>query len=1581
MRRHLESFHPSVREWFTSSFTAPTAAQAKGWGPIVAGKSTLLLAPTGSGKTLAAFLTAIDRLMFAEEPPREERCKVLYISPLKALAVDVERNLRAPLAGIAAVAARQQIAHRELSIATRTGDTPQRERTKIRRTPPDILITTPESLFLMLTSEARQVLASVDTVIIDEIHSLVATKRGAHLFVSLERLEALRQSTFPERSRREDFGKAASAPLSDREDLCSDKPPLQRIGLSATQRPLEEIARLLGGGKVLLPEASWQPRPVEIVDAGSKKQLDLRIEVPVEDMAKLGEVSQIPSGPASGPGTRHSIWPAMHPRLVELIREHRSTMIFVNSRRLAERMANALNDCAEEEIALAHHGSIAREKRSEIEDRLKRGTLPAIVATSSLELGIDMGAVDLVIQIEAPPSVASGMQRIGRAGHQVGGTSRGVIFPKFRGDLLSCAAAAARMEAGQVEETFYGRNPLDVLAQQMVAVAAMDSIAVDDLFCLMRRAAPFADLPRSSFEGVLDMLSGRYPSDEFAELKPRLTWDRIGGVVRARQSAKRVAVINGGTIPDRGLYGVFLESGDEKTSKRVGELDEEMVFESRPGEIFLLGASSWRIEQITHDRVIVSPAPGQPGKMPFWHGDSLGRPLEFGRAIGELSRTLLTQKPPAALQRLQEKHALTANAAANLMAYLREQQEATGEVPSDKVLIIERYIDEIGDWRVCLLSPFGAPVHAPWTMAINARLQAANEDAEIDTMWTDDGIVFRLPESDAPPDIAEFLPDPDEVEDLVVRQLGQTSLFASHFRENAARALLLPRRHPGRRSPLWAQRKRAADLLNVAARYGTFPILLETYRECLREVFDLPALIEILRQIKSRQIRVVTVDSKMPSPFAATLLYSYVANFIYDGDAPLAERRAQALSVDQAQLRELLGDAQLRELLDADAITSVELQLQRLEGGYPPKHADGLHDLLLSLGDLRRDEIAARAGADAPIDDWLKVLLEERRAVPVMIAGEERWIAAEDAGRLRDALGVPPPLGLPQAFLENAPQALTDIISRYARTHGPFAAESAAARFGLGIAVVSGELEKMAARDRVLEGEFTPGKRGREWCDPDVLRLIKRRSLAKLRREVEPVEQAAYGRFLVEWQNVASRRSGLEALLSVIEQLQGVPIPASVLENEILPARVENYHPSDLDALCAAGEIIWRGLEPLGPNDGRIALYLTDRYPLLAPKSTFDNDAKTDNDARIDNVGTWPAMSAKSTFDDNVNANDVGTWRAMSGAEAASQSQSRTWQATSLQMDGNEDSLEDQIRAILQQRGAQFFSDLAAQTGAFPADVLAALWNLVWRGEVTNDTIAPLRSYLRAGSAERSKFKSTRRGTFRSRRLALPGSEGRWSLLPAINQSQPSETERRTALVMQLLERYGVLTREVAQVENVPGGFSAIYEVLKAMEENGKIRRGYFVAGRGATQFALPGADDRLRALRDAPSQARTLILAATDPANPFGASLPWPEREGAKAGRSAGAQVILHNGKLAAWIGRTERSLLTFLPENEPERSECAEAITRALAELVDEGHRRAVLISKIDGKAPAESALAPFLKTAGFALGSKGFLKRLSV
>jgi ATP-dependent Lhr-like helicase len=1512
----LAELHEPVRAWFRASFGEPTAAQSKGWPPILEGRSTLLLAPTGSGKTLAAFLAAIDRLMFSPEPQKKERCRVLYISPLKALGADVERNLRAPIAGIEAAATKAGVPHRVPAVAVRSGDTSASERAKIGRAPPDILITTPESLYLLLTSAAREILSTVETVIVDEIHSLVSTKRGAHLSLSLERLEALRT----DRSR-----------------------PLQRIGLSATQRPLEEIAKMLGGGETGPGgQGAFRPRPVEIVNAGSKKAWELVVEVPVEDMAKLGEIVELPSGPAAAGPKRRSIWPSIHPRLVELIRAHRSTMIFANSRRLAERLAAALNEVAGEEIALAHHGSVARDRRQDIEERLKRGELPAIIATSSLELGIDIGAVDLVVQIEAPPSVASGIQRIGRAGHSVGAVSRGVIFPKYRGDLLACAAATERMIRGEVEETLYLRNPLDVLAQQIVAIVAMDPIDVDELYGLVRRSACFGELARGSFEGVLDMLSGRYPSDEFAELRPRITWDRTGGKLRARETARRIAVINGGTIPDRGLYGVYLASSEEgRGSRRVGELDEEMVFESRPGDVFLLGASSWRIEEITHDRVLVTPAPGQPGKMPFWHGDRPGRPAELGRAIGALARTLSAAPRDQAVKKLRQEHGLDERAASNLMAYLTEQAEATGEVPSDKTIIVERYIDEIGTFCVCILSPFGARVHAPWSQAVLARLQT-DSDRNVEAIWSDDGMVFRLPESEEPPDASLFLPAADEVEELIVRSLGRTSLFAARFRENAARALLLPRRRPGQRSPLWAQRKRAADLLAVAARYGSFPIVLETYRECLRDVFDLPALVDLLRQITARRIRVRTVDSRTPSPFASSLLFSYVANFIYDGDTPLAERRAQALSVDPAQLRELLGEAELRELLDPDAIADTERSLQRLDGKRPATSADALHDLLLSIGDLTREEIRARSDPGAAAEGWIDALVRERRAVDVPIGGERRIAAAEDAGRLRDALGVVPPRGLPTALLEPVADPLGDLVSRYARTHGPFLAESAAARLGLGVSPVRDTLLRLAALDRVLEGEFLRGGRSREWCDAEVLRTLKRRSLARLRREVEPVEQAALARFLLEWQGIRRPRSGVDALLTTIEQLEGMPLPASVLETEVLPSRIDRFRPADLDLVCAAGEIVWAGIEPLGPSDGRIALYLTDRLALLAP----------------------PARKA-------------------------------------------EGELAGRIRSLLAGRGALFFSDMLAATGAFSADLLAALWDLVWAGEVTNDTLAPLRSFLRGGASDAPSKRAMVRGhAFRSRRIGgPPGSEGRWSLLPHVREPSagPSETERRTALARALLERYGVVTREAVHAEGIVGGFSAVYDVLKAMEEAGRVRRGYFVAGLGATQFAAPGAEDRLRSMRDRSESAHVAVLAATDPANPYGAALPWPEREGprgaaegetraseggalegakrpvgARPGRAAGAHVVLRDGELVGYLGRAERSLLTFLPAEEPERGHAAEGLAAGLSSLIDLGRRRSLLIAQVDGEPTEKSPLAPYLASAGFTPMSRGFFKR---
>jgi ATP-dependent Lhr-like helicase len=1482
----LEPFHPSVREWFEASFAAPTKAQELGWPAIAAGDWTLIFAPTGSGKTLTAFLWALDRLMFTPRPPKDRRCRVVYLSPLKALAVDVERNLRAPLAGIANVAQARGDAFTIPEIAIRTGDTPQVERARFGREPADILITTPESLYLMMTSNAREVLRGVETIIIDEIHALVPNKRGAHMALSLERLT-----------------------------MNCEKPP-QRIGLSATQRPLEEVARFLGGASASEsvartrrkePEAAEPQlhdefserakvefRPVTIVNTGEKKKLNLRVEVPVEDMARAAESFELASGPAAAGPKSPSIWPAIHPRLLELIRSHTSTLIFVNSRRLAERLAGAINELAGETLVYAHHGSIARAQRIEIEDSLKSGRMPALVATSSLELGIDMGAIDLVIQIEAPPSIASGMQRIGRASHQVGAASSGIIFPKFRGDLIASAAVAEAMHEAAIEPTRYPRNPLDVLAQQIVAMVAMDSWSVDDLFAVVRSAAPFAELSRTTFEGVLDMLSGLYPSDEFAELRPRLTWDRVANTLTSRQGSKRIAITSGGTIPDRGLYGVFLAGTEKNQSARVGELDEEMVFEASPGETFVLGASTWRIEEITHDKVIVTPAPGQPGKMPFWKADAAERTVPFGEAIGKLVREIRESKRADAIRRLTTRHDLDKLAAENFLQYLADQEEATGLVPDDRTIVIERVTDELGDWRVCVLTPFGGRIHAPWAMAVTAKVR--NELAiDVESMWSDDGFIIRFPETDQPPSSELVIPDPDEVEQLLLRQLGASSMFAAKFREAAARALLLPRTRIKGRTPLWQQRKRAYDLLQVASRFGSFPIILEAYRETLRDVFDVPALVELTKKIRQRTVRVHVADTLKPSPFAASVLFRYVANFLYDGDAPLAERRAQALSIDQSQLRELLGEPELRELLDPEALAQTEIELQHLDDRHKAKNADAIHDLLLRLGDLSREEIAARFAGDPTSE--LHELVKQRRVLEVTVAREKRLVAIEDAARYRDALGTPIPHGVADRYLEPVADPVGDLVLRFARTHGPFTPADVAARYGLGTAVVHHALDRFVERGRVIEGEFRPGGTQREWCESEVLRTIRRRSLAKLRKEAEPVDQPVLARLFTSWQGVTRKRRGLDALLEVVETLQGFPMAASIFESEILAARIEDYRPSDLDTLSAAGEIVWTGVEPLGERDGRIALYLTDHLPLLR----------------------------------------------------------RPGEET-----------ESPILDYLRTHGASFFAQLQSAVGGFPAEMIDALWDLVWKGAVTNDTFHALRAFTRP--------KSPRSSGFRSRRVAPASTQGRWSLVPP---PSGTETQRANALAVQLLARYGVVTREAPALESIAGGFGAVYPILRAMEDAGRIRRGYFVAGLGATQFASGGAIDLLRSLREEPEGVETRILAATDPANPYGAIVKWPESSWTLS-RSVGAEVILVNGAMACYISRGEKQFYLFLPEDEPARSTTAREIARALASLVHERGRRALLIAEVNDEPVARSPLAPFLVEEGFVPTAMGYQMR---
>ena len=1517
----LPQFGPATRAWFRAAFAEPTPAQVGAWRAISAGRHALVVAPTGSGKTLAAFLWSLDRL--AATPPADpaRRCRVLYVSPLKALAVDVERNLRAPLAGIRQAAARLGHTPPDIRVGMRTGDTPADERRAFTRTPPDILITTPESLYLLLTSQAREALRGIETVIVDEVHAICATKRGAHLALSLERLDALLER------------------------------PAQRIGLSATVRPTDETARFLGG-----------TAPVEVVQPPSAKTIEVEVQVPVEDMTALGEAN---ADDDDAP-RQASIWPAVEERVLDLIEAHRSTIVFTNSRRGAERLCARINELAAARagaeapapartpaemmaqagtaggappvVARAHHGSVSREERKHIEEALKSGRLPAVVATSSLELGIDMGAVDLVVQIEAPPSVAAGLQRVGRAGHQVGAVSRGVVFPKHRGDLVSCAVVAERMVQGAIEELRYPRNPLDVLAQQIVAMVAMEPWRVDDVATLVRRSAVFAELPDSALFAVLDMLAGRYPSTAFAELRPRVVWDRAEGMLTARRGAQRLAVTSGGTIPDRGLFGVFL-AGAEKAA-RVGELDEEMVYESRVGDVFLLGSTSWRIEDITPDRVLVSPAPGAAAKMPFWKGDAPGRPVELGRAIGARLRSLTKGGDDKAREHLRAG-GLDEWASDNLLTYLREQREATRHLPDDRTVVVERFRDELGDWRLTVHCVLGARVNAPWALAIARRL-TERYGVEGHVMPSDDGIVVRLPDvadgwsphgqaapvgadhtnqagwtsTDAPvgADLVAF--DPDEIAAIVEETVGTSAMFAARFRECAARALLLPRRDPRRRQPLWQQRQRSAQLLEVAREYADFPITLEAARECLQDVFDVPGLVGVMREIASRKLRVVEVETTRPSPFARSLLFGYVGAFLYEGDAPLAERRAAALALDPTLLSELLGRVELRELLDPDVLAETERSLQWLGHQRTPRDAEDVAEMLRVLGDLSNAELVARGASP----DWATELSAQRRAIAVRIAGEERWIAVEDAARMRDALGVALPVGLPLAYLEPVADPLGDLIARYARTHAPFTAATCAARFGLGVFVVEHTVRRLPS---VVSGEFSPGGAGTEWCDTEVLRLLRRRSLAALRREIEPVPPRGLARFLPQWHHIGSSRArGPEAVAAAIEQLQGVPMPASALERLILPARVDDYAPSYIDELCASGDLVWSGTGAIGEHDGWVALAFTDSAPLLLPPPT--------------------------------------------------------------EIDGP---LHQAVLDALEGGQALFFRSLAERVGATEADLVGVVWDLVWAGWVSNDTLAPLRARLSGGGAHRSRpspprSRYRRAGVARSRtslavaRSGPPVAAGRWYRL-ADRDLDP--TRRTAATAEALLERHGVLTRGAVMAENLPGAFAGVYPVLAAMEERGVARRGYFVEGLGAAQFALPGAVDRLRGITEGRD---VVVLAATDPANPYGAALPWPERvvdagdgerAGHRAGRKAGALVVTVDGELALYVERGGRTLLSYV-----EGAETLALAAKALADAVHAGALGALSVERADGESIHTSPLRDALSAAGFRTTPRGLRLR---
>ena len=1477
-------FTPATRSWLAGRFASPTPIQQRGWPILASGRHALLIAPTGSGKTLAAFLTAIDRLgRLPAGAPRGVR--VLYVSPLKALVADIERNLRAPIAGIAAEyetpanrRATPTSHFRSPRVAIRTGDSSPRERRLQSRDPAEILVTTPESLYLILGSKARETLATVETIIVDEIHALAGTKRGVHLALSLERV-----------ARR-----------------CTAGDP-QRIGLSATARPSASIAGFLGGD-----------RAVEVVDASAKPAIELSICVPVPDMTRPEVQPGVGAVEGAAPAT--SLWPAIHPEILARIRAHRSTIVFTNSRALCERLAEALNDLAGEPLVRAHHGSLSQGKRREIEAALAAGDLQGIVATSSLELGIDMAAVELVMLVESPGAVSRGLQRIGRAGHAVGETSLGVMFPKHRGDLLEAAVVALGMRAGEVESISVPKNALDVLAQQIVAIVAEGPIAVDELAALVARTSCYATLDRSLLHAVLDMLAGRYPSTDFAELRPRLHWDREGGTLEIREGAGRIAILSGGTIPDRGQYAVHIAPD----GPRIGELDEEMVHETKPGDVITLGASSWRALEITRDRVLVAPAPGEAGRLPFWRGDGPARPIELGRALGRFVRECSQQAEPADWLRAQGQ--LDEHAVRNLVDYLAAQRAATGVVPNDREIVIERFRDELGDWRIAILSPFGARLHAPWALAIAQRLVAWGiEDAH--PLWTDDGILFRFVDSDEPPPRELFLPDPESIEELVCARLEDSPLFAAQFRENAARALLLPRRRAGARTPLWSQRLRAQNLHAVARRFPDFPIMLETYRSCLQDSFDLPSLIELLRGIEAKEVLVRDVETPAASPFARSLVFSYTASFLYQPDMPAAERRSHALSLDRSMLRELLGGTALRSLLDVRALDEVEHTLQGLLPEQRARHADALHDRLRQLGDLNDAELAVRF-AVAGADDYpgaRGALIAAKRILAVEVAREPRWIAVEDAAIYRDALGVALPAGLPATLLDPPQSPLEQLAMRYARTHGPFTTAAMAARFGLRGEGLEALLESLARRGRLLAGEFDPRRAGREWCEPDVLRRLKRNTLARLREEIQPASGEAFARFLLDWHGIAAPRRGAARLEEVIDQLEGLSLSFAELERFVLPVRVADFEPGMLDQAGSQGRVVWVGAGALGERDGRVALYRRERLP--------------------SSVTNPPSISPSTTIPTST------TTTTPTSSPAALR-----------------------IRDELAKRGASFFAELVSACVGIPSkDLEHGLWELVWQGLVSNDTFAPLRARRRPPAS-------------RGRRASRPGrhappsaTSGRWSLVsPRETSLAPdtrSATERLHQRALVLLARHGIVSRESLDGAAEPGGFSAIYPVLREMEELGLVRRGHFCEGASSAQFALPGVVDRLRAFRARPASPQAVLLSSLDPAQPFGAQLPWPSTPAGRPRRAVGTAVVLVDGAPVLFVERAGRRLLSFATsERESGEGRLLAAIHALVAGMGRLGVKR-IAVEQVDGEPARHAPFAALFLQAGFREDYRGY------
>ena len=1589
----LRRFKPQIQHWFCDVFAAPTPVQTAAWQAISAGENALVVAPTGSGKTLAAFLWALNSLVDApgqttlpvgnptvnnlalqqttpiaksqtlpvgklqhdsmETVSASSGVKVLYISPLKALGVDVEHNLRAPLLGINRTAERLGLDYSNISVGVRSGDTITAERAAQIRKPPDILITTPESAYLLLTSKAATILHTVETVIIDEIHAMAGTKRGVHLAVTLERLAEL----------------AAK--------------PIQRIGLSATVRPLETVAAFLGGD-----------RPVEIINPPAEKNWELEVIVPVADMSDLptpelgstigditiddplGLTTPLTENPAEPtpnpytntdqpPTTTGSIWPHIENNLFDQIMAHRSTLIFVNSRRSAERLTAKINELyatthapdtiAEKGarppaqvmmptdeiatppqiIARAHHGSVSKDERKLTETMLKEGNLKAVVATSSLELGIDMGAVDLVIQVESPPSVASGLQRVGRAGHIVGAVSKGTFYPKHRADLLQTAVTVNQMRAGLIEQVHIPVNALDVLLQQTIAAVAVRDWDIDHWYATVTRAYPYKNLPREVFNAVIDLASGAYPSTDFAELRPRIIYDRITGKLSARPGAQRVAVTSGGTIPDRGMFGVYLVGG-EQGARRVGELDEEMVYESRVGDVFTLGASSWRIEEISRDQVLVSPAPGLTGRLPFWLGDQVGRPAELGMAIGQFRRAVTANPTVVA-----EVEKLDSYAQDNLVKFVLEQQEATGIVPDEKTLLLERFKDEVGDWRVVLHTPYGRGVNAAWALAVGARI-TAETGIDAQAVSSDDGIVLRLPEADTEPSAALFVIDPDEIEAIVTEQVGNSALFASRFRECAARGLLLPRKNPGKRAPLWQQRQRAAQLLDVARQYPSFPIVLETVRECLQDVYDLPALTQLLTELKTSRVRITEVTTQHPSPFAASILFNYTGAFIYNDDNPLAERRAAALALDPELLAKLLGSVELQELLDSQIIAEVDAQLRRITPDRQARNFEELADALRLLGPIPTAKLSAHVNFPVELSAITTALAG--RVMVLRIAGVEHLAQIGDAPLLRDGLGIPVPAGVP-AQVTLITDALQQLVSRWARTRGPFVLQDLQQAFGLAAGAAHSVLMTLVDNKVLLRGQFRKEVGEQEFVASEVLKIIRSRSLAVARAQTQPVSLSAFGRFLPQWQQIAAVGTqpelyGVDGVYAVVEQLAGVRLPASAWESVVLPARVRDYKPMDLDQLCHNGEVLIVGAGSAGSADPWVMLLPAEYAAELLP------------------IPESVSLTA----------------------------------------------LQKQILQVVSQGGGFLFpaiqqavsgEDLGLILGTATSEqIRAALWELFELGLISPDSFAPLRARLSAGSARRTAHKPRRtpaRTRLRMGRTSFAQREkntqvpldmvGRWGRTIAANVEP---TARSIAHGEAWLDRYGVVTRGSVIAEATTGGFALAYKVLSGFEESGKALRGQFIDGLGAAQFSTPAVIDWLRGLDDAlgydtwPSGAaepHVYVVAACDPANPYGASIPWPDNNHAtKPTRAAGALVVLADGLLLAHISRGGRKLSLFTGPKTVAEKEIVRIVVHAIIDAVQRNTTTRLTIEKINGEPALSCSNLEYFREAGAYITPKG-------